>query len=443
MEVTNREIASLLLIVLIAVALLVFAKNRSEIWLSVHDLIRAFLNWRILVVVAVYLVYATGTVAIAASLGLWHHGLLKDTLVTTLFVGLPLVVNASKVQSGSKLVHSVVRDTICLSAIVAFYTGLTSFSIPGEFFLQLALAVLVVVSVFGKRAPETHKLARVCDKLLFLIGIGLVAFTTYRLASSWEEFNVEGIGLSLALSIWLPLMLLPLLYALAVLMSADKVLTLLPWHNNKTEPPRRVRLAFLIGIHVSAFYAAHFAGQWLGRLARQKTFRGAQHEMREYRRDIRRNVKAERVRLERLLTMSGVAGTDENGFRRDRREFAATKKVLNHLFYMQMGWHRNRLGHFKPDILEFLGDVTKEGLPAEHGIELRIRSDRQAWYACRETPSGWFFGVGGDGDLTTEWQYDGVEPPATFPSGEGGWTDATRNHSRPEWAANDAPVRVA
>ena len=87
-------------------------------------------------------------------------------------------------------------------------------------------------------------------------------------------------------------------------------------------------------------------------------------------------------------------------------------------------------------------DLTKDGLPLKHGIELRVRSDSQAWYAWWETPSGWFFGVGGDGNLAIEWQYEGVEPPACFPTEGAGWTDVTSNSSRPEWAANDAPVRV-
>ncbi|TFC39057.1 hypothetical protein [Cryobacterium sp. TMT2-14] len=423
-------------------ALLLFAKNRSEIRLAVRELFGAFFNWKILVVVAVYLLYATGCVALAAHLDLWGVGILKDTLITIFFVGLPLIVSAPKVKSGVKLVRSVGWETIGLSGFLAFYVALASFSIPGELFLQSVLVVLAMLSVYGKRAPETHKLARGCDVLLSLIGIGLAAFTTYTLVSSWDALSIRDIALSLALSIWLPLMLLPLIIALAILMSAETVLSLLSWHNNKVEPPRRVRLAFLMGIHFSTFYAAHFAGQWLGRLARQKTFRGAQQVMRDYRRAIRRNVNAEKDRLERLLTMSGVAGTDENGLRRDRREFAATKKVLKHLFYMQMGWHRNRLGHFKSDMLELLGDVTKDGLPLKHGIELRVRSDSQAWYAWRETPSGWFFGVGGDGNLAIEWQYEGVEPPACFPTEGAGWTDVTSNSSRPEWAANDAPVRV-
>ena len=87
-------------------------------------------------------------------------------------------------------------------------------------------------------------------------------------------------------------------------------------------------------------------------------------------------------------------------------------------------------------------DQFHDGLPVQHGIELRVRSDNQAWYAWRPTPSGWFFAVGGDENLTTEWQYDGVEPPATFPTEEAGWTNATRNPSPPEWAANEAAVRV-
>ncbi|TFC63100.1 hypothetical protein [Cryobacterium sp. TMB1-7] len=442
MELTNREMATLILIGVAGVALLLLTKDRHGILASVWDLLRAFLQGKILILVALYIAYATGLIMLASLIGLWELGMLKDTIVTALFVGLPLVFNAHKVRSGAKLVRSVVAETLGVAALIALYLSLSSLSIGGELILQFAVIVLSLLSVVGKRKPETRVLALGCDFILGLIGIAMGILATVTLVSTWAEIDSMDLARSVGLSIWLPLLLLPFVYVLAVWMSAERVLTILPWHNHKVDPPLRVKAAFIIGVHFSAFYASNFTGLWLGRLARQTTFRAARAEMRSYRANIRQNVALERERVERLGTLAGVAGADENGLRLDRREFAATKKVLRQIFYMQMGWHRNRLGRFRSDIIDVLGDVTKDGLPAPHGIHHHIRNDSQAWYAWRETPGGRFFGIGGHEDLSSEWQYDGDSPPASFPGLGSGWNDATRNPSRPEWGANDDPIRV-
>lgn len=442
MELNNRELASVILVMLLIVATVILARDRAGLLSIYRDIVRLFFAWKIQLVVLVYLAYTAAAVAVASYLDQWTIDLFKETLLIAVFVGFPLVMNAGKLQSGKALIGSVLRETLGVSALLAFYIGLATFALWGELLLQFGVLVLVVTWYTARRKPEARMRAFISQGMLAAIGIGLIVFTTYTLVTTWDEVDVQKEWRSLALSIWLPLVLIPLVYVLALLFRSEVVLRILPRHNNNTQPPLRVRLAFLIGIHLSAFYAANFSGQWLGRLAKESTFRGARRVMKDYRERVRANVRAERDRVHRLRAMAGVEGEDDKGLRRDRREFAGTKKVLNHLFYMQMGWYRN-LGRFRPDILDILGDVTREGLPQEHGIEVRVGNDGQGWYAWRRTVGGWYFGIGGGSDLTTEWQFDGPEPPEGFPADGSAWTDATRNPARTEWAANDNPIRVA
>ncbi|RFA17663.1 hypothetical protein [Subtercola boreus] len=442
MDLTNRELASLLLLVGFFAVMLIRPKTRSTILPSFRQVIRALLVWKVLVVFAVYFGYTAGVVALGAHAGIWSFDLLKDTVITTLFVGLPLVLNAGKTSSGSSLVRKVLIETLGVSAFLAFYFNLASLPLWGELLLQPLLLLLSFSSLVSKRDPKTRLVGKICDALLAILGFGLLAFTTVKVVTTWSALDLSEIWLSFALSVWLPVGLLPLIYILAILMSAETVLVLLPWHNNKVAPPLRVRFAFVFGTRLSAFYASHFAGQWLGRLAKQTTFREGLRVVADYRRDVRNNVTAEKGRLDRLRSMSGIDGTDENGLQRDRREFAATKKVLKRLFYYQMGQNRNLLGHYRHDILLILGDVTSDGLPAEHGIEVRVSADKKQWYGWRRTITGWYFGIGGDETLDAEWQFDGPGAPMSFPTKGSDWTDATSSPSRPEWLAADDPIRV-
>ena len=87
-----------------------------------------------------------------------------------------------------------------------------------------------------------------------------------------------------------------------------------------------------------------------------------------------------------------------------------------------MGWHRNRGGRYRDDLLKMIGDdFTRQGLPKESGIALRVSSDGQAWYAWRRTVTGWCFAIGAAGPPPEQWEYDGPEPPHGFPGRDRTW----------------------
>jgi hypothetical protein len=203
------------------------------------------------------------------------------------------------------------------------------------------------------------------------------------------------------------LALIPLVYYFAVAIHVDSAVSMLSFYNDRKTPPVRVRVALVLGLRFSARQAAAFVGQWRTRVARTSSFREATVVMRKFRKSLAEAQRAEKKRMARLERYAGVSGVDNKGRQLDRREFGATKKVLTKLFNMQMGWNRNRLGHFKDDMLEILGDTAKDGLPLPNGIHLRVRKDKQKWYAWRETAGGRVFAVGGIKNFVNEWQFDG------------------------------------
>ncbi|MCA0146662.1 hypothetical protein [Blastococcus sp. LR1] len=115
---------------------------------------------------------------------------------------------------------------------------------------------------------------------------------------------------------------------------------------------------------------------------------------------------------------AGSDEVDEQGRRRDRREFVATKLALKSLWLSQTMSHR-RYGHYRSDILPLVQQqFIKDGLPAEHGIEMDVGSDGQSWWAWRRTVSGWCLGIGAVGAPPSEWFYDGPLPPERGPDEE-------------------------
>lgn len=162
--------------------------------------------------------------------------------------------------------------------------------------------------------------------------------------------------------------------------------------------------------------------------------------MREFRRAVKQRDRRLEAYNQRQLRMAGHDGADEHGLRLDRREFAATKRELTNLCFMQMGWYRNQGNRYRAELLDIMGDLSSKGLPTDHGIRLAVRRDGQAWRAWRQTPGGWYFGVGGTRELLHQWQYDGPNPPSGYPSPKSpGWINTTLDDNSPEWRQDDEP----
>lgn len=138
----------------------------------------------------------------------------------------------------------------------------------------------------------------------------------------------------------------------------------------------------------------------------------------------------EHRKAEREARWAGSEETDEDGRRRDRREFLSTRLALRNLATSQMGWYRQE-NRYRQDLLEKLGPrFTKDGLPHNHGIVLHVSADGQEWWAYRRTVTGWCFGIGASGPPPHQVLYEGAEPPQGGPTTDG-WAD--RFEYPPNW----------
>ncbi len=330
-ELTNRELAS---VILVAVFIGVFAitpQLRRHVASSFIDVIRMFFFWKIQLTLFLYFAYVLALVFVARQLGVWEWGLLKDTLIITIFAGLPLLFSAKKVKDGTKLVREVVRDVAGTSALVFFYLSLGSLPLWGELLLQPLIILLSLTAVVIHYQPEHRAVGKLAETVLGIIGFSLLAYTTKLVISTWNGDTLSNAIASLALSVWLPITLIPFVYIFAFIMLSETIITMLPFVNDKKMPKLRVRLACIWGLLFSTRLASDFTGRWRGQVARSTGFREAHRTMKDFRQAVRARTHALKAHEARLMEMAGVDGIDEDGLRLDRREFSATKQELTNL----------------------------------------------------------------------------------------------------------------
>jgi len=284
--VTNREIASLILLGVFIVAILFIPGVRK----SLGDIAKLIFGKHILPILLLYLAYAAGVIVLAAWLKVWDHDLLKDTILVVLLVGLPLIFNAGSAKSGVSLVRKTFAETVGVSVLLLFYINLVSLPIVAEIVLQLFVIVISTLAAFAGTDSKYRVVAKLMNGLLGLIGLGLLGFTTVNLVMTWYEQDPGLILRTLLLSIWFPLALLPLIYLVSFYAQAQLVFVMLPFFNDRKPLPTRVRLAIVLGFHGSTRYAASFIGEWRGRAGKLRRFKETQRLMKEYRKSLKENV---------------------------------------------------------------------------------------------------------------------------------------------------------
>jgi hypothetical protein len=440
MNFSNREIATGILIAVGLILLVAFPKTRPVFFKGLIDVFKALFQWKLLLLIGLYFAYAIAVVALASTQGWWDTSLLSMTILTIIVTGFPLFMNANNYKTGSELIRKVVLEVAGLSALMIAYLNLGEFPIWGELILQLLLIPIVIFIALAPRTPDGKRVARFFDILLGLLAIGLLISTTVTLLSAARTFDWLHEFKTFAVSIWLPIALIPFLYVLALLMQVEMALVRLKLHSDRKHPPFGVRLALVAGFHGRLLYAKRFSGLWITEMSAQRTFRDGRAFMRKYRSAVRDRVAEQRARDRLLKERTGQRGVDEHGLWLDRREFYETREILDDIWFTQAAIFRNSGKYVNEPFL--ISSFHLKKLPKDHGIEIVLAKNARAWYAWRKTPGGYFLATGGSKDVDAKWRYDGVEPPAGFPrAGLPGWVNTTLDEKSLEWGTSqDQPI---
>jgi hypothetical protein len=292
---TNREIASLILIG----ALLVFCIVRADIRKSLVGTIKVFFSYQLVTINLIYLTYAAALVLLAWRLGAWDPRLLKDTVIVLLVVGYPMVFRANSVSDGKVLLRRTVRETLGISALVVFYVNLSSLPIVWEVIIQLVGVFAAMLAVVAKsQGPKSRPVAVFMNGVLIAIGLLLFVTTTISFLAAWKTEDFGLILKTLCMTLWLPIALLPLIYVGAFLMQVQVIFVMLPFNNGHKKVRLGVKLALFFGLRGSVRLGADFVGPWRTRVGEASNYQDAQLVMKDF-------------RLEKVTAMKFPAGKSD------------------------------------------------------------------------------------------------------------------------------------
>ena len=428
---TTREIASLLLIGVVALTILVVPKLRHHMAPSIRGVFRAAFAPKLIGVYVLVVVASTASTVVAWRVGLWEWNLLKDAIILTGAVVLPMTFRSLSFRSGGSLAHRLVRETIGLTAVLAFYLDAAPLPLVGEFLFQGLATLLLFIHAFAGTQTQWLPTKRLCDVLLGAMGLFLVIWATVSIIASlpdWSEFYQ-----SLLFSFWVPLSLLPFFYTFAFYAIAERVLT--RFQAIRKPLTFRRMLAFMIGSRLRLSLLSQFTGRYSG-VADGRGFRDGLRRMRDFRADLKRRDSEEAERLASLERNSGQTGIDESGLHIDRREFDVTKKRLDWIWTCQNGQYERQGDRYWEHLTDLIVDADRHGLPSDHGVVVETAERGQVWRAWRRTPGGAVLGTGG-AEHRSQYYFQGDTAPAGWPGRSAEWIDAAREEWPPDWNKDD------
>jgi hypothetical protein len=372
---------------------------------------------------------ATST-AIAAWIGLWSWDLLKDAVVLTVFVVVPLTFRSISVRSGEELGRIVLVETAGLAAILTFYLDAAPLPLWGELLFQPAASVLVIMRTFAATQERFAPVRRLSDVLLTLMGVFLLGWTTVQLGIHppiWSELFQE-----LFFGLWLPFSLLPFFYLFGFYALTDQVAARFRALKRPFTP--KLFLAFLVGTRLRTSLLSRFSGRY-NRVAEATGFREGLAAMTMFREDIHRRDAEELRRRDSLRRNVGRAGVDREGLHFDRREFDVTKDRLEYISGVQGGQYEHLGNRYWDHLTDLMVDAKRHCLPEDHGFVVQVSPDGQVWRAWRQTPGGAVLGIGGT-KHHGDYRFQGDQAPEDWPGTSKTW-HSVNDMIPPDWAYND------
>jgi len=393
----------------------------------VAPVLDAFFHWKIQATVFALLAWMALVLYVGHLVGAWNTDLLKDTIAWLLVSGLSTLFSTIEAPKKDRFFRSTALSAISFGVVMQFLLNLHTFNILVELLLQPFVVFLILLSAVAHTKPDTVQVGKLVDWLIAAFGLLIVTATARGLLNSWRGVDPEETGLALAFSIWLPLAMLPFVYAVALGQTYGRIFTLSSFRNDRKKPPLRVRAAMVYGLG-GDLRGVNDLPQFgtYSLICRSRGFRDALRHVRDYERERQKSIAGKDLEADRLEWYAGNKGRRADGTLLDQREFKETTDALRWLSTCHMG-HYNNDGRYRKDLLEVLGDFERQGLLGDHGITMRVSENGQRWYAWRRTITGHAFAIGASEGTPSQWLYEGDEPPCDFPGQGPEWGDSPFN----------------
>lgn len=224
-QLTTRDVALLTWTTIGVLAVAWSLLRGGDIGQNVVAVVRSFFSPRIFSMFLLVIAWQLVFVYLAARIGLWGSDLIKDTVVILCVGGFATGFKALALIEGEQTWRGEIRSLLALVVVIQWISNLGTFPYIVELVL-VPLAILLGGVQAVANLNEEHRRARpLINGMVTLLGLSILVWSVYRLASSWGSTEWDTVGRSFAFSFWLPATLVPAIYITALVLQYGVALT--------------------------------------------------------------------------------------------------------------------------------------------------------------------------------------------------------------------------
>jgi hypothetical protein len=217
---STREIA----IGLWTAGFVVWVSTYPTVRRSFWHVVRTALNWKLLVPFLAAALYTGLAAWLLKQVDIWTPDLLKDTVFWFIFAGVALAFSGLHANKELRW-RDVVVDQVKVVVLVEYVVNTYTFSLPVELLLVPALAIVALLSAVAQTDNKYSAIVKLANWVQGLFGVAVLGFAVSEALRDWAQFSPVDALRSLILSPLLSLLILPFVYAFA-LVSAYELLFL-------------------------------------------------------------------------------------------------------------------------------------------------------------------------------------------------------------------------
>jgi hypothetical protein len=212
LDFNNREIATGIWLAI----LMIWACTKPDIRSSLKDLINAFLQRKIAILIYLMGIYILILIFLLMKIDLWEASQIKNTILWFFSTALISFTGLSKIDENPHYFRDVIKDNLKIVVLIEFILSFYTFNLGIELCLVPFIIFLSCTLVIAKSNQEYKIVEAFINRLVEFMGLIIICFSAYKLITSFGEFAQIKTIYDLIVPSILSILILPFLYTLSL-----------------------------------------------------------------------------------------------------------------------------------------------------------------------------------------------------------------------------------